>query len=409
MTKNLPESAALRAMRSDGFGYLRAIVTVLVVVHHAALAYHPYGPPPPKALVDPMVWAAFPVVDPIKVPGLDALVGFNDVFFMSLMFLLSGLFAWPSLQRKGPGQFLRDRAFRLGVPFVVSAALLAPIAYYPAWLQSGGSGISGYLRALGALAAWPSGPAWFLWVLLVFGTVAAALHRFIPGAIPALGRVAASTATPLRSLLLLLAISSAAYLPMELTFGGLRWFTVGPFAVQSARPLHYLVYFLAGIAISAAGLKSGLLAAGGALWRRRRAFWTATPIAFILFAVAVISAFSALAKGSLPLGLELAADLAFTLSCATSSFAFLAQSSVDTQSRPVLDSLSDNAFGIYLTHYAFVSWLQYALLSASLPAAVKFLLVSGGALALSWATTALLRRAPMVARVISVGAPRAAG
>src|SRR5215467_13007348 len=44
---------------------------------------------------------------------------FNDTFFMALMFLLSGLFVWPSLERKGSARFLRDRTLRLGVPFAV--------------------------------------------------------------------------------------------------------------------------------------------------------------------------------------------------------------------------------------------------------------------------------------------------
>ena len=38
----------------------------------------------------------------------------------------------------------------------------------------------------------------------------------------------------------------------------------------------------------------------------------------------------------------------------------------------VVDSLVRNAYGIYVVHYAFVTWLQYFLLPASLPGVVKF-------------------------------------
>ena len=48
------------------------------------------------------------------------------------------------------------------------------------------------------------------------------------------------------------------------------------------------------------------------------------------------------------------------------------------------DSLSDNAYAIYLVHYVFVVWLQYALLGAALPAVAKGMLVFAGALLLSW-------------------------
>src|SRR5262249_54431569 len=78
-------------------GYLRAFITVLVVAHHAVLAYHPFAPPPPPSLVaQPRWWQAFPVTDPAHWSGFAALVGFNDIFFMSLMFFLSGLFVWNS-------------------------------------------------------------------------------------------------------------------------------------------------------------------------------------------------------------------------------------------------------------------------------------------------------------------------
>lgn len=71
------------------------------------------------------------MVDSQRWSGFALLIGFNDTFFMSLMFFLSGLFVWRSLARKGAAGFLRDRVLRLGVPFVIAAALIAPLAYLP--------------------------------------------------------------------------------------------------------------------------------------------------------------------------------------------------------------------------------------------------------------------------------------
>src|SRR5271165_4123333 len=63
-------------------GYLRAFTTVLVVAHHAALAYNPFAPPSPANLVaQPRWWQAFPVVDSARWIGWALLVGFNDIFF----------------------------------------------------------------------------------------------------------------------------------------------------------------------------------------------------------------------------------------------------------------------------------------------------------------------------------------
>ena len=58
------------------------------------------------------------------------------------------------------------------------------------------------------------------------------------------------------------------------------------------------------------------------------------------------------------------------------------------------------AYGIFLTHYIFVIWLQYAVYDYSWPAVAKFATVFLGTLALSWTVTRLLRKIPAVARMI---------
>src|SRR6187431_2382868 len=133
---------------------LRASVTLLVIAHHAALAYHPFAPPPPAALSTPPVWwTAFPVVDAQRTMAAAIFTGWNDGFFMALMFLLSGLFCAPSVARKGPRAFLTDRVRRLAIPFAVMAAVLAPLAYYPSYLQTAApSGLSGFAREWWALS-----------------------------------------------------------------------------------------------------------------------------------------------------------------------------------------------------------------------------------------------------------------
>ncbi len=128
----------MTAQYNLSMGYLRAFVTLLVLFHHSVLAYYSRAPQPGIPLGrQPMLWAAFPVVDPQRWPGFDLMVGFNDIFFMSLMFLVSGLFVQGSLERKGSLRFVGGRILRLGIPFAVAAGLLAPLAYYPAYLQSG--------------------------------------------------------------------------------------------------------------------------------------------------------------------------------------------------------------------------------------------------------------------------------
>src|SRR5262249_54422004 len=94
-------------------------------------------------------------------------------------------------------------------------------------------------------------------------------------------------------------------------------------------------------------------------------------------------------------------NFAFVFCCASASLAFLGLFlRFATRSIAVFDHLSANAYGIYLVHYIFVTWFQYALLKTEAAAPLKACLVFLGAVALSWILVALLRRIPAIARVI---------
>jgi surface polysaccharide O-acyltransferase-like enzyme len=196
----------------------------------------------------------------------------------------------------------------------------------------------------------------------------------------------------------LVAITAIVYLPMAHFFTSLAWTAIGPFTFQTSRIFHYFVYFLTGVGIGAAGLDQGLLAPQGK-FARSWPWWIARSLLFFGVATGLtIAEFTNYGKSSL---LATAADAGFVLSCAATSFAFLAIFLRFAQTRStVWDSVAANSYGIYLVHYAIVSWLQFALLPASFSGLAKFLIVFPGALFLSWATSATLRRIPGVARVI---------
>ena len=77
-----------------------------------------------------------------------------------------------------------------------------------------------------------------------------------------------------------------------------------------------------------------------------------------------------------------------------------------TKHSRLLDSLSANAYGLYLVHYSFVVWLQYALLGTALFALVKAAIVFSGTLVLSWIAVLAVSRIPFGAQLI--GSPRRA-
>ena len=95
---------------SVGIDNLRAVFIVMVLAFHSMTAYIAFLPQQSYPLdAAPYLWPAFPIVDQQRFVGFDLFCGWFDVFLMSFFYLLSGLFVWSSLTRKGPGAFLQDR------------------------------------------------------------------------------------------------------------------------------------------------------------------------------------------------------------------------------------------------------------------------------------------------------------
>jgi peptidoglycan/LPS O-acetylase OafA/YrhL len=381
---------------------LRAIVIVLVLAFHSVLAYLNFLPAHPFAFdAPPYLWRSFPIVDTARFMGFDLFCAWLDVFLMSFFFMLSGLFVWPSLERKGAWTFLSDRLLRIGVPFLVVAFLLMPVAHYPSYLQTAAEpSIAAFWRHWLGLPFWPSGPMWFLWPLLLWDVLAATLYPLLARHRDAVLRISTyARRHPGRFLVGFVLASAIAYVPLALIFGPSGWAQRGPFSFQLSRPLHYLLYFFAGAAIGACGIERGLLAADGPLVRRWPAWLAAALASFVLW-LAVMSQIVADPTGS-PIAWQIAAALTFVLACFSSCCFVFAASLRFAQFRTRIgDSLKDNAYGMYLAHYLFIVWLQFAMLATSLPAILKASVVFTGTMALSWAASAALRRLPAVAHII---------
>jgi surface polysaccharide O-acyltransferase-like enzyme len=190
-----------------------------------------------------------------------------------------------------------------------------------------------------------------------------------------------------------------AYIPLALAFGPSAWVQGGPFSFQLSRPLHYALYFFAGVAIGACGIERGLIAADGPLARRWPTWLAAALVLFPLWLGLTAATMDRL--GSVSLGLEILDDLSFALACFTSCFFVLALAMRFARVRgSLLDSLCGNAYGMYLVHYGFVVWLQFALLGILWPAILKATIVFAGALTLSWGVSAALRRVGPIAEIL---------
>ena len=381
---------------------LRAIVILLVLSFHSVLAYLNFLPTHSFAFDDPpYLWRSFPIVDNDRWIAFDLYCAWQDVFLMSFFMFLSGLFVWPSLSRKGSLSFLSDRLLRLGLPFAVVVLVLMPLAHYPTYLQTATEpGLDAFWRHWLALPLWPIGPMWFLIVLLAGDLLATAAYPFAAAHAEKVLRLSSyARQYPGRFLAGMLIASAIAYIPLELTFGASAWFHRGPFSFQLSRPLHYAVYFFAGAVVGACGIERGLLAIDGPLARRWKLCLGATLASFALWLA--LTALVRSEAAAVPFGLRVADDLSFVLACLSSCcFALAFGLRFARLPSEVLDSLKANAYGMYLVHYVFVVWLQYALLGPALPGIVKGTVVFAGTLALSWAASEALRQIPLVAQVI---------
>jgi glucans biosynthesis protein C len=387
---------------SLGLSNLRGFTILMVVAFHACIAYLRSQPLSALPFNEPPYgWMANPIIDSERWFGLDLFCAFQYVYLMHLMFLLSGLFVWPSLVRKGGRTFLYDRCLRLGVPFIFGVSLLMPLAYYPVYrVTAVDSSWSTFWLHWTALPFWPSGPMWFLWLLLTLNIAVAALYVLAPHSIEFLGRLSAQAGEhPGRYAVALVTISALAYVPLAAVFQPWQWVRFGPFGFQPSFVLPYAVYFFAGLGVGAGGFAGGLFAADGSLARQWVVWLAAAPAAFLVWIIPTALVVSRQGPGLL--GLQVVADIGFAVSSTTSCLALVAVFLRFAVRWPMLSNLSENAYGIYLIHYVFIIWLQYALLGTALFAVIKAAIVFLGTLTLSWITSAITCRIPLVEHLIS--------
>jgi surface polysaccharide O-acyltransferase-like enzyme len=99
--------------------------------------------------------------------------------------------------------------------------------------------------------------------------------------------------------------------------------------------------------------------------------------------------------------IQAAAAVCFVIACASGCFFVLASSLRFGLTRSAaLDSLSVNAYSLYLVHYVPTVWLQYALVGAPIFALFKGIIVFCGTVIASWATILIYQRIPSVLRLI---------
>lgn len=398
LTKELPKSGTDKNLnRNLWIDYLRSFLTVLVVAHHSSLAYTTFAYFDNKTYIN----STHPIVDNSRWIGMDIFENFNDIFFMSLMFLISGLFVYRGIIKKGNIKFLSDRFKRLGIPFIVAVTIIIPIAYLPSfYLTNYTFNISFFIKDYLFIQQWPVGPPWFIWILLLFNAVAVLIPLKFYTSVS--NSVAQLVKNPLQFFSVAFMVVSLAFLPISLWVGQYKWTGFGPLDFQVNRLFLYFVFFVFGICIGSCDWENYLFNNNKFL-NKQWLFWLfLCLVSYLLVELFTFHIWDYVRAGKLTVNLAwFIFDLFFVASCITSSFAFLSIFKQTIHKRYTLwTNLSENAFGIYLIHYIFVIWLQFALLNVRLPVFIKFIIVFFVALAASWTIINLARKFKIVNQII---------
>lgn len=383
--------------RTPWIDYLRSSVTVLVLAHHAALAYTTFS------WFDPVTYinSTHPVVDTVRSRSLDFFTGFNDNFFMPLMFFLSGIVTYRSILKKGKTRFIKDRLRRIGLPFVVAELIIIPLAYLPPYfINTTQPGLWHFVQDYLFQQSWPVGPPWFLWLLLLFNLVI-----LIPN--PAFfSRIhdqwMSWVSKPWRLLWLIIAMMAFAYIPISMWLGQYKWTGLGVFDFQVNRVLLYFLSFAIGICLGS-GRNGDMALLNKVLLRRHWGFWLLLSLLMngllILFNLKGWQWLSEVYQSATVANLLF--GILFVGCCLFSNMLFL---SAFRQKEPgpgaIWSHLSANAYGIYILHYVFTTWIQYLLLPYTFSPILKFIIVFLVSLMGAWWLTALLRRLPLIAKYI---------
>lgn len=357
--------------------HLRVALTVLVVLHHVAIAY---------ANISDWYYDD-PADDPTSTL-LAVFLGLNQTFFMGLFFLISGFFTPGSHDRKGARGFLRGRLMRLGAPLLLYLVLVRPFVYLGIYLADPDA--MSYWRFY--VVTWEPGPMWFVETLLVFALVYVLFRRFLPAreTAPATTAGPAPMPGPWAVIGFVAVLVAATYLWRVVVPNGTVWPIIG-LPTPAFMP-QYVLMFTVGVLAFRKGWLNAV-----PRWAGRGGAGAALLMAPVYVLLLGTLQDAAMLPGSWQ-SLVLAAAENILAVGAVLALLALFQRRFNRRSA-VGTFLSEQAFAVYFLHTLLLIGLGYATSWWDAPAIVKFAVVGALALPLCWGAAYVLRSLPRADRV----------
>lgn len=270
------------------------------------------------------------------------------------------------------------------------------IAYFPSYyVAHNNTNIIAYIKDFFLIEKWPVGPPWFIWVLFLFNLLFAFTHSTFHKLYSRLGKLTSNFKhKPFLFFAVFLSFTWILYVPIAYNIGAGTWTGFGPFDFQLSRILLYLGYFMVGVFIGNSDFNVEIFSEKALLVKKWR-LWIV--LALIIYAILTIigEPLAQMVKDNTinEFNAWMIYYTVYVASCTLSCIAFITtfRKLVNTES-PWWNSISENAYLIYLTHYIFVTWIQFSLLNVNFSAFIKFALTFMLSLVLSWWTSVLLRK-----------------
>jgi peptidoglycan/LPS O-acetylase OafA/YrhL len=356
---------------------VRGLALFCGVVYHAAGFY---------------IRAPYPGLDSRPSLALTTLAFVLHVFRMTTFFVIAGFFARMTLEKRGTGPFVRDRARRLGIPLVVGWPLIYALI----------EAAQGKVPALpeGGLRALPLRHLWFLYVLL--GLIVAAVFaraftvRWLPRVLGAFAD--RLVATLVRSPLGAVALGAPTALALFVAPRWRMWHGI-------PTPDH-LVPNLAGLLAFATAFAFGWLLQRRAdlleVWRQRWAANLAAAVVFTVTSLALLGGPTHIKRYGALDGATLAYAGAYTLAVWTWTFAFVGIAlRFLAKPSPPRRYLADASYWVYLVHPPVLIAIQRISGPIDLPWFVKFPVVLTVAHVFLFATYHVFVRSTVIGAVLN--------
>ncbi len=370
---------------------LRWVMIMLVVSMHTAVTYSHLGS---------WYYMENTPVNTAELVVFGTYQAWLQSFFMGFLFFIAGYFVPRAYDTKGPGKFLRDRAYRLGLPLLLHVFVLQPVAIYCIFLfdpPGTAPDFAGLYSRYITSGRWMSGtgPLWFCEALLIF-CAAYALFRVLGIKVRSTAHASGKLFSRPSVALFILLIAVCSFLVRFPWPNGSSFYNL-----QFCYFSQYIFFFAAGILAYRGNWLQQLPVREGRFWGRM-----ALGLGMVLWMVNLVA--GGALKGDLDVykgglhwqslveccreqlvgvGLSL-----FLLSWFRERF---------NQQGKLARFFSVNAFCVYVFHAALTIALSKMLVGLHWPLLLKFLLLTALSILLMYAISALvLRKIPLLKNIL---------